>query len=286
MHTNLSSYVKESFDKNQGILIVLYHPDDMEVLVTDLRKWGYNCYDNNIDLYEEVDYPIVLKFDNPLSKGMFDLYALDFIEDMEEEEEMQLNIYYGTDFFYKDTDMVDHIMKKGIISPNYSSRKITRTLEAVTIGKYYNEIEKIYSEYPYRFKTEEELRAEYGYYWEDSAFPTTGWNSDMNHLLGEDFPYITSLLDMDTMNNNPDEKRTPLYNRDLMVDEFGNRWYICWDMLTKNKLNGPNYNPRKITRTLEKFENKYKYGMIVVKVDNHEDSKKIQELCIKNEKYY
>ena len=87
--------------------------------------------------------------------------------------------------------------------------------------------------YPFRFKTLEELEEEYGYEWEDHF--NSGWNPDMNILLGTVYPYPESELNFDSS-----QPRTDRFTAPDSQD-----WSIDWNMLTKNKKTIPSYQPKK-----------------------------------------
>jgi len=100
--------------------------------------------------------------------------------------------------------------------------------------------------YPYRFKTEEEMIRDYGTNWRLGDDFESGWNEEMDHLLGQPYPY---------------EERQVKHNRSQpriqrLDDGRGNNWSIDWNMLTKIKPIATNmYKPKKFV-----YENIKKLG--------------------------
>ena len=99
-------------------------------------------------------------------------------------------------------------------------------------------------QYPYRFKTKAEMIKDYGCFWKDSAFPGIGWNDEMDHLLGKDYPFFEYQLDLSTKTNIQARLRLTK-SRECPIDT----WTIVWDMLVVNVIE-PNYKSKKIVRTL------------------------------------
>jgi len=103
-------------------------------------------------------------------------------------------------------------------------------------------------QYPYRFKTEEEFKKEFGNNWMRSinlnGKPNWAFDGEMDHLFGKVFPYTKDQLNMS-------DKIYPIGNGIRWNDpESQYDWSISWDMLTKNIIL-PDYTPKKrIERTL------------------------------------
>ena len=145
-------------------------------------------------------------------------------------------------------------------TPSYAPRKIDRTLESTKW-------------YPYRFKTEEECKNEFGDNWPWDCYPEIGWNEEMTHLLGKDFPYLENELELDNQKADKSEDRLPL-GKTRFIDEYGKDWLIGWDMLIKNKPNTPSYVPKRIVRTLESVNEK-EYSYLLVQVENETEVDKV-----------
>jgi len=89
--------------------------------------------------------------------------------------------------------------------------------------------------WPYRFKTEKEMIADYGVHWRgsinDSNRNNWCWASPcMDHLFG-------TILEKDF----PDD----VYS--IRIEDYFSAYIITKNMLTKNKPNIPNYKPKKFT---------------------------------------
>lgn len=98
--------------------------------------------------------------------------------------------------------------------------------------------------YPYRFKTEEEFIDEFGYNWRDVIMRNgPNWADEMDYLFGQDFPYEENDL-------NSKDSRFPVDNR-LNDPQTNWSWLISWVMLIPNKPKIPNYEPRKIDRSID-----------------------------------
>ena len=98
--------------------------------------------------------------------------------------------------------------------------------------------------YPYRFKTEKEMKDEYGNNWRNTAFDGCGWGNGcglyMDYFLGKDYPYTEDKLEHCSIDSYP-----------TVFDDNGKEWWVHVDMLIKNdKIKVPSYEPRKIDRTL------------------------------------
>jgi len=90
--------------------------------------------------------------------------------------------------------------------------------------------------YPYRFKTKDEMIKDYGLSWKDGDYFESGWNEEMDHLLGKPYPY----------HENEIRHGGARPRRERMRDSNGQTWTIDWNMLTKNKPNAINmYKPKK-----------------------------------------
>jgi hypothetical protein len=153
------------------------------------------------------------------------------------------NGLYTKLYTFKDIKIFQEILKSGKIlpnKPNYKPKKFNKTFESN-------------SDYPYRFKTEQEMINDYGENWME-VFGETGWNSDMNNLLGIDYPFMVDELNLDST--------SPM--NDDFEDINGIDWSICPKMLTKNKPTKPNYKPKKFNKTFESFNN-YNYYNIISK---------------------
>jgi len=125
--------------------------------------------------------------------------------------------------------------------PNYKPKKFNKLIESVNTYQY-----------PYRFKTEEEMIEEYGEDWRDDPPADPNWtgteDDGMDNLFGTEYPYKEDELD----------KGSYRPRRDRFMDKNGNSWAIGWWMLTKNKPKAPNYKPKKFNRSYEGIEsNKY-----------------------------
>ena len=101
--------------------------------------------------------------------------------------------------------------------------------------------------YPYRFKTEKEMIDSFGIYWRN-VFADIGWTSDMNYLLGTDFPK-EDLVVINDYKPVLSLYRDYIYGHSIFIACDFN-WVIIPKMLTKNKPKEPSYKPRKITREL------------------------------------
>jgi len=99
--------------------------------------------------------------------------------------------------------------------------------------------------YPYRFKTGEEMEEDFGPSWQDEAFEEIGWNPDMDHFLGEPYPYHEE--EIKSGGSQP--------RKDRLSDGTGQAWAISWDMLRKNERTLPSYEPRKLV--YEGYSEKY-----------------------------
>lgn len=114
--------------------------------------------------------------------------------------------------------------------------------------------------YPYRVKTKKEFIDQYGENWINVVFDKVGWNVWMYEILGMDYPERYFRLED---HNSFDEVR-------IRDKKNGHTWTIPCESLTKNKPNTPNYEPKKIDRTLE--SNSYEQSII----------KKIQSVLTKD----
>ena len=95
----------------------------------------------------------------------------------------------------------------------------------------------------YRFKTEEEFLEEYGKDWRYEVYAT--WISpDMDKWLGKEVPF--EVVENEILQKSVDSS-------------LGGRWLTSKDMMTDKPLRKtvPNYEPRKIERTLESTMYKY-----------------------------
>jgi hypothetical protein len=128
-------------------------------------------------------------------------------------------------FNYKDIDQLDYIEKNGKVlsEPNYSPRKIDRTLENVT-------------EPHYRFKTKQEFIRDFG----NNYKSETDWGKfgDMDYLFGQSI----------------DDGQTSFIKRDggLFIPrktEPTANWYIDADWLTTDPLR-PDYSPKRFDRSI------------------------------------
>ena len=146
-------------------------------------------------------------------------------------------------------------------APSYNPKKIDRTLESMNQLKYFNPIKNKITEYPYRFKIEEEFEKKFGENWR--RIVGRKWVSpDMDFLYGIDYTDLTD-KNIEYFNNINDTK--PSYERFL----------ISTDMLIKNRLNAPSYEPRKIDRIIENKINESvkdsyyfsKYNSLIIIVD-------------------
>jgi hypothetical protein len=170
----------------------------------------------------------------------------------------------GRDLWCTSIDMMtDKPLRKTV--PNYEPRKIERTLES-TMYKYYNEITKQYTRWPYRFKIKEEF--------DKSCRITSSINewscgeylfvSPMTYLFGKTLEYEF-------------EDDEPFINIPRFNDE--GTWYVTREMLIKNSLAMPSYKPKKINRTLESLEN---HLPIYVVCDNKKKYTEFEDFLHKN----
>jgi phage gpG-like protein len=132
--------------------------------------------------------------------------------------------------------------------PSYEPRKITRTLESKSV-------------YPYRIKTDLELRKEFGNNWRTTVCRDIGWNIGMDHLLGMEYPVADFKKE--------DHKDDEWIDMDTSPEMS---WIIMPKLLTRNV---PTYTPRKINRTLESVDNP-KYKAIVYKLNSQKEFTEIQ----------
>ena len=87
--------------------------------------------------------------------------------------------------------------------------------------------------WPYRFKTEKEMIADYGVHWRGSyAFAGAGWVAGMDYLLGTplECEFNGYRVTIENTSGYPGSNTT---------------WKILASMLTENKPKVPNYKPKK-----------------------------------------
>ena len=139
--------------------------------------------------------------------------------------------------------------------PTYDPKgKNKRLLESNGI-KYYNPIEKEFTQYKYRFKTEEEFEKEYGRFWYSSNYINWAYSdqyqSGMNNLFGKTF----KVNDDELLFN---QYKDRVLNR-RYIDENNDGWSIGWWMLTENEIREPSYTPKINKRVIENINEDYKF---------------------------
>ena len=102
--------------------------------------------------------------------------------------------------------------------------------------------------YPYRFKTEQEFIECFGIDWQNviKINHKPNWCPDMDNLFGTVFPF-TENGGLRTIKDSPIH---PIHGRYLPSFENERTWLISWDMLIKCEPVKPNYEPKKIIRSL------------------------------------
>jgi len=137
----------------------------------------------------------------------------------------------------EEKEIIYKLLNLEVDEPNYKPKKIIREKKEIT---YYNITTKEKTQYPYRFKTEEEFIKEYGSNWKYKITlnNTYGycWCNSMNYLLGQ----ICEIKDMEV------PKTTKLYELPTNVITRG-FWYITPPMITLRQ-KSPSYAPKKIIR--------------------------------------
>ena len=151
-------------------------------------------------------------------------------------------------FTIRDLHAVRRLVLHSGNEPSYEPRKITRTLESKSV-------------FPYRVKTDLELRKEFGNNWRTTVCRDIGWNFGMDHLLGMEYP----VADFKKEDHKDDEWIDMDINPNMS-------WIIMPKLLTRNI---PTYTPRKINRTLESVDNP-KYKAIVYKLNSQKEFTEIQ----------
>lgn len=140
-------------------------------------------------------------------------------------------------FKYTDIIHLDQIIKYGTIKPSYKPKKL---------------IKESSINYPYRFKTREEMVNYYGEEWEEK-FDNIGWNTDMDIFLGEDYPYWIDENDI----KNWDDDEFPLPTHHDTINNM--TWHIHPEMLIKNKPKKPSYKPRKLIKeSIEEYPYRFR----------------------------
>jgi len=93
--------------------------------------------------------------------------------------------------------------------------------------------------YPYRFKTKDEFKRDYGYNWRSANGKSNiAFVDPMDDLFGKEFPYFIDLKCVDKD-----------HRFQYMFDNGNRFWIIMSFMLTPN-VRHPNYKSRKIERVL------------------------------------
>lgn len=270
----------ESKEENYtSIVFKANNPDEFIITQKNLIDNGYDwdhpgLFDNIINSISIGDYPVYvfveinekslsyMTYDSNEYYGGIDKY----IEYCNSEGE-NINPHI---FNYEESKYINRILYGVKLHPTYNSIKKQRTLESKIL-------------YPYRFKTEQEFVKEFGDDWIRHAFPGVGWNDDMNGLFGMDFPFNKYELNLNSINGyNCEDRRA--------IDDFyfnERNWFICWDMLTPNKIK-PNYTPKKLIRNLDNISESYStypYNSIVVIFNNFEEMLEFKDYMPKVQRF-
>lgn len=253
--------VNESFKNkyNHDVIVIKAESEDESVRVQQL------CFENDLSWFgcdKEIKY-------------IYDIYPIYYYLFLNTKECGQMSLDNDLSYYVRNKvkDNIDpyiytisehrkinSILKNGSITPTYEPRKLDRTLEKVS----YNVISTSKIEptiwHPYRFKTEQEFKDEYGPDWKKLV----KWHprNDMDYLFGTDLEYDF-----------------PDYNEEIQIprnsDEYNRSWNINRDHLVPNKkkIMIPDYKPKKVDRTLEKLNipQGTSYKDIKRKLDNFEN---------------
>ena len=151
--------------------------------------------------------------------------------------------------------------------------------------KYYNSIEGEMTQYPYRFKTEEEFKSQYGDHWQEgqgSDFYNRinwagfdGYSKNMDGLFGKDLPLHENEL---LPQGNPWSR---VVSSRMSFPYTNGNWIITWWMITKNRFNIPNYTKKNIDRLGTLLESN---GEKIPDIwcDNRDDCVKFEDFLHKN----
>jgi len=248
----------KAFDNLTGIGIPSYQPrkfiyehanTSLEQYRNNMEKSGFNCLLMNQSIYDREKVSILCKMldeigisSSPLNEwnrvdnDYGHLITMNNWDDNRIDKNriyQNVNVFYLTVDFtrdYPDTKATPIMNLDEIIS--FLNKKIFfNPRNLYQPKKFVYESNKYY---PYRFKTEEEMEEEFGPEWWDDAFGETGWNNDMDHLLGTLYPYQE-----DEVNHGGDLPRPD------RLPDGSTYWEICWKMLTKNEKKQPTYQPKK-----------------------------------------
>jgi hypothetical protein len=226
-----------SFNDAYEITIIINNLDELNLLYDNIKPLGYVIDETYFNYIKNSHEPINI-FIN-LKNG--DISQSIMTNDHRRKFKILnwLDGVYEKEFTIKDLKYIVRILEAGKIieeRPNYKPKKFNKLTESNTY------------QYPYRFKTEEEMIKEYGEDWRDADntsldpnWTDTSMSDDgMDNLLGTEYPY----------NENELDKGSYRPRRERFIDKNGNDWAIGWWMLTKNKLLKPNYKPKKFKREL------------------------------------